>query len=92
MVYTLNEIRELCKNPELPADAIQFIESQIPDAHYQGHMESDLCMTLFFQDARSSVTRSRKVIRVDTSWQDTSVIAAFLDFDEEGKPLCLDIV
>lgn len=92
MVYTLNQIKELCKEPELPAEVIQFIESKVPEARYQGHMESDLCITVFFQDARSCVTRSRKTVRADIDWRDSSVIMAFLDYDEEGKPLCLDIL
>ncbi len=92
MTYSLRDISNLCSCAELAPEVISFIELRIPGVSCRGHMKSERCSTIFFQDPRSSVTRIRQSLQLDQIWGDRSVMAAFLDFDEHGKAIAMDII
>jgi hypothetical protein len=98
MVYTLDTIRKAAfADTKLPVEIVEFIKTKLHEnglgGDYTGHTVHDFStVSIYLGEPKSCATKAKQSIRVDKEWQDRSVIAAFLDLDEDGIPLCLDII
>lgn len=98
MVYTLHTIRTTAvQENELPTEIVEYIHDKLREkglgGAYTGHTVHDFqAVSIYLGCPKSCATKARNSIRVDREWDDHSVIAAYLDIDEDGNPLCLDII
>lgn len=85
---TLESVRQAClDHKQLPDDLVQALENKFGGAYYGHGQLGHGIVTIFLATPRLCMSRSRSTVNVG----DSSVTAAFLDLDEDGRPLSLDI-